>query len=45
MTEEQLRTALDVAISALERIKDGDSGPAYHIAKAALEEIKDVSGE
>ena len=34
---------LAIAVEALERIKTSDPGPAYYIAKGALDEIKEKS--
>lgn len=45
-TEARLRAALAEALEALERIRESDPGPAYYIAKAALESAKrTLSGE
>ncbi len=38
-----LEERLSIAIAALEKIKESDPGPAYHIAKAALEDIENLN--
>jgi hypothetical protein len=39
---DKLEEQLSVAVQALERIRDSDPGPAYYIAKAALEEVVEL---
>lgn len=39
LSNDDLREGLKIAVDALERIQNSDSGPAYYIAKKALEEL------